>query len=165
MSHTGTEWDDEVLAAFRRIYQAASRQSMRPLLHLDLSMAQLKTLALVAEEPAGTIGQVASVLGITLPTASHLVDKLVRSGLVERHDDPLDRRRAVVQPSIGGTALIASLRSVNEAFLRACLTQMTAADRAALLQGLNALAGAAFTVNDGEAVTPKPALREASASL
>ncbi len=51
-------------------------------------MAQLKTLALVAEEPGGAIGSVATVLGITLPTASHLVDKLVRAGLVERHDDP-----------------------------------------------------------------------------
>ena len=163
--HTDTEWENDILTAFRRAHQATLHQSMQPWLHLDLSMAQLKTLALVAEEPGGTIGGVATVLGITLPTASHLVDKLVRAGLVERHDDPLNRRRAIVQPSTQGAELLASLRSVNEAFLRACVGQMAPDDRAALLQGMNALAEGARRVNDRGAPAPDLAPLEESVSM
>ncbi len=165
MPDTDTVLKNDVLAAFRRVYQATLHRSMQPWLHLDLSMAQLKTLALVAEEPAGTISHVATALGITLPTASHLVDKLVRAGLVERYDDPLNRRRAIVQPSTEGAELVASLRSVNEAFLRACLARMAADDCAALLQGINALVEAARTANAEDGATPDGALLEEPASV
>ena len=165
MSHTDTEWEQDFLTAFRRMYQVTPRQSMQPWLHLDLSMAQLKTLALIVEEPAGTIGRVATVLGITLPTASHLVDKLVRAGLAERHDDPLDRRRAVVRPSARGVELITSFRAVNETFLRSCLARMTPADRAALLQGVNALADAARGENAEDAPMAERARLEEPASV
>lgn len=165
MSRTDAEWEHDIFTAFRRVSHTTQRQSMQPWLHLDLSTAQLKTLALVAEEPASTIGQIATVLGITLPTASHLVDKLVRAGLVERHDDPLDRRRAIVQPSPQGAELIASLRSVNEAYLRGCLARMAPDDRAALLHGMNALADAAYTLTDAADPAPVPTLADAPASV
>jgi DNA-binding MarR family transcriptional regulator len=135
--------EQQILAASTRLYQSPPRQSLESWLHLDLTAAQMKTLAVLSGDEPMTIGQVADLLGITLPTASHLVDKLVRAGFAERSDDPLDRRRAVVRPSAQGAALMRSLREFSQSYLLACLAGMTDADVAALMQGMTALADAA----------------------
>jgi DNA-binding MarR family transcriptional regulator len=44
-----------------------------------------------------TVGDLASRLGLTLPTVSGVLADLDRAGLVERHPDPADRRRTIVQ--------------------------------------------------------------------
>jgi DNA-binding MarR family transcriptional regulator len=143
MTLSRTEMEQRILAATTRLYQSPPRQSMESWLHLDLTAAQVKTLAVLRADEPMTIGQIADVLGITLPTASHLVDKLVRAGFAERSDDPLDRRRAVVRPSERGADLMRSLREFNRSYLTACLAGMRDADIAALMQGMTALADAA----------------------
>ena len=55
---------------------------------LDLNLSQTKLLHRL--ETAGrelSLGEVAESVGISLPTASRLVDDLVRRGLVERRED------------------------------------------------------------------------------
>jgi DNA-binding MarR family transcriptional regulator len=44
-----------------------------------------------------TVGELASRLGLTLPTVSGVLADLDRAGLVERSPDPADRRRTIVQ--------------------------------------------------------------------
>ena len=44
-----------------------------------------------------TVGELASRLGLTLPTVSGVLADLDRAGLVERRPDPADRRRTIVQ--------------------------------------------------------------------
>ena len=51
------------------------------------------------------IGQIAEILGIGQPTASHLIDRLVQAQLVSRTEDPLDRRRTLAQLSPNGVEL------------------------------------------------------------
>jgi DNA-binding MarR family transcriptional regulator len=138
--------ESRILAATTRLAQSPPPQSMEPWLHLDLTAAQIRTLAVLREDKPLTIGRVADFLGITLPTASHLVDKLVRAGFAERSDDPLDRRRAVVRPSARGAALMRGLREINQSYLQACLARMADADVAALLQGMAALADTAEAI-------------------
>lgn len=142
MALSRTEMEQRILAATTRLYQSPPRQSLESWLHLDLTAAQMKTLAVLSGDEPMTIGRVADLLGITLPTASHLVDKLVRAGFAERSDDPLDRRRAVVRPSEQGAALMRSLREFSQSYLLACLAHMSDADIAALMQGMTALADA-----------------------
>jgi DNA-binding MarR family transcriptional regulator len=131
------------MAATTRLYQASPPKSMEPWLHLDLTTAQVKTLAVLSDSEPVTIGQAAELLGITLPTASHLVEKLVRAGFAERHEDPIDRRRTVARPTAQGTELIRSLRELSTVYLRACIDRMDDADLAALAQGMNGLMRAA----------------------
>src|SRR5947209_5950202 len=60
---------------------------------LDLNLSQSKLLHRL--EAAGrelSLGEVADSVGVSLPTASRLVDDLVRRGLVERREDETDRR-------------------------------------------------------------------------
>jgi DNA-binding MarR family transcriptional regulator len=143
MVRSREEFEEEIMAATTRLYRASPPKSMEPWLHLDLTTAQVKTLAVLSDSEPATIGEAAETLGITLPTASHLVDKLVRAGFAERHEDPIDRRRTVARPTARGMELIRSLREFSAGYLRACIGRMSDADLAALAQGMDGLARAA----------------------
>jgi DNA-binding transcriptional ArsR family regulator len=51
---------------------------------LNMTMAQLKVLITLSFKGPAAISKVAEALSISHPTASHLVDRLVQTGLVER---------------------------------------------------------------------------------
>jgi DNA-binding MarR family transcriptional regulator len=87
-------------------------------------MAQLKTLFALEYGGAATIGQTADRLGISLPTASHLVDRLVQSGFVERTEDPADRRRTLATVSAKGSELTRRLRQGGRESLTEWLAQL-----------------------------------------
>lgn len=156
MTLSRAEMEQRIVAAATRLYQSPPPQSMEPWLHLDLTAAQMRTLAVLSRDEPMTIGRVADVLGVTLPTASHLVDKLVRADFAERSDDPLDRRRAVVRPSARGMELMRSLREFSQSYFAACLAVMGDADIAALMQGMTALADAAEALKRDAGTSEKP---------
>ncbi|HEU5430927.1 MAG TPA: winged helix DNA-binding protein, partial [Thermomicrobiales bacterium] len=78
--------------------------------------------------------------GIAQPTASLLVERLTRLGLVERSDDPDDRRRTLVQPTPAGERFLTSWRGDVHERLAARLAHLSDDDLVALIRGLRALA-------------------------
>src|SRR5213080_3141520 len=78
-------------------------------MEIDLTLPQLRTLLILAEEGPLVIGQIAQRLGIGLSTGGHLVDRLVQAGLAERTEDAGDRRRTVAQLTPKGEDLYARL--------------------------------------------------------
>lgn len=75
-------------------------------LHAELTMAQFRALLVLAHEAPLAIGALGEKLGIGLPAASRIVDRMVQDGLVDRSDDPTDRRRALVRLSPRGQQAI-----------------------------------------------------------
>lgn len=128
--------------ARQEVFRATQGWARQYWLELELTIAQLRTLRVLKDEGPSTIGHVAEMLGITLPTASHLVDKLVHSGHVERADDPEDRRRAVARPSARGEELLNHLQEGDSRYTRLCLDRISDDDLAAFVQGLRAFARA-----------------------
>jgi len=114
---------------------------------VELSMAQIRALFTLVDGGPTSIGGVAGRLGIGLPAASSLVDRLVEQGLAGRREDALDRRRTLAQPTEAGEALAQRLRQGSREALRSWLERMAPADLEALVRGLEALvaiAGAPF---------------------
>jgi len=85
--------------------------------------------AISAAEPA-TLNQVAKAVGRGAPAVSRSVDSLVRAGLVERTQDPGNRRRlalrltaagreALVKPGAGSSTLLTKLARLAHSELRA----------------------------------------------
>src|SRR2546430_9666849 len=64
---------------------------------IDITIAQLRTLLVLAEEGPLVIGQIAQRLGVGLSKGGHLVDRLMQAGLPERAEDAEDRRRTLPQ--------------------------------------------------------------------
>src|SRR2546429_6375008 len=74
-------------------------------MEIDLTIAQLRTLLVLAEEGPLVIGQIAQRLGIGLSTGGHLVDRLVQAGLAESTEDVEDRRRTLARLTPKGEEL------------------------------------------------------------
>lgn len=144
--------ESDFLQARRDIFRATQGWAMRHWLELDLTAAQLKTLHALKDGGSATIGGVAEILGITLPTASHLVDKLVHAGYVERVEDPEDRRRTAARPTARGAELMHRLQEGDARYMRLCLDRMSDEEVAALVQGMQALARVAGEVGTDPAL-------------
>ena len=140
--------------ALARTFRAAAGSR---LLAPDLTMAQLKTLIVLADDGPLSISQVAEALGVGLPTASHLVDRLVKANLARREEDPTDRRRALTRLSDEGAEVIDRLRQGSQDQLRHWLVALTDDDLGALAQGLRALVQAAEAARPaGTEPAPRP---------
>src|SRR5215216_2693424 len=131
---------EDIIASHQSIYRAIGASLPSVWMNLDLSMAQLKTLLALYNCGALPIGQIAEILGIGQPTASHLVDRLVQTRLVSRTEDPVDRRRTLAQLSPSGEELAERINQVRFGTLRRWLAQLDDATLAAFLQGSCALA-------------------------
>jgi len=68
--------------------------------------------AIAANEPA-TLNQVAKSVGRGAPAVSRSVDSLVRSGLVERTQDPEHRRRLALRVTQAGRERLSSRTAAN----------------------------------------------------
>src|ERR687898_1239711 len=58
---------------------------------VQVSPGHIQVLIALARGPR-SVGQLAEELGVSPPAATQLVDKLAEHGMVDRHNDPADRR-------------------------------------------------------------------------
>ena len=89
------------------------------------------------------MNRIAEYLGVGQPTASHLVDKLVRQGFADRSESPIDRRVTLVRLTSQGEDLVRRLYQGGEEQYRAWVRTLNGEERKNLLSGLLALARAA----------------------
>jgi DNA-binding MarR family transcriptional regulator len=89
--------------------------------------------AIAAQEPA-TLGQVAKKVGRGAPAVSRSVDSLVRAGLVERTQDPNNRRRLALRLTEKGRGALEGHSSTASALLarleRLAHSELRAVERA-----------------------------------
>src|SRR5258708_11709827 len=83
------------------------------------------------------------LFGIVIPPATGVADRLVRSGYVERRDDPADRRRVLLKLTRVGLRLVTDLREGSHSLLRRWMSSLAPEDLAALTRGWRALADVA----------------------
>jgi len=78
-------------------------------LHLDLTMAQLKVVLLLFISGPSRMSDIASELGVSLATATGVMDRLVERRILLRNGDPEDRRVVLCRLSNEGENLIHGL--------------------------------------------------------
>ena len=132
------ELEREVLAQYRAMMHRFKAGSGGAWMEIDLTIAQLRTLLVLAEEGPLVIGQIAQRLGIGLSTGGHLVDRLVQAGLAERTEDSEDRRRTLARLTPKGEELHARLLNPVQ-HMQNLIQKLDEDDLAALLQGLRAI--------------------------
>lgn len=110
----------------------AMRDQSRYVKSLGFSMSQFFLLMRVYYKKQCGISDLSEHMEITTPAASQMVDKLVQNGLIERAEDPHDRRAKQVTLSPKGRALIE--RSIEERYrwMDELTGRMTPAERAQL---------------------------------
>src|SRR5438105_4208842 len=106
----GPEHLENTADQFRRIMRQLRSTSNEDWTSLSLTRAQLRILAQLRQDGPAAVSQLASQLGVTLPSITATVDRLVQGSLVTREDDPNDRRRVINKLTPAGTALIERLQ-------------------------------------------------------
>lgn len=104
-----------------------------------VSVPQFRALAFVERQPGASLVAVAEHLGVTAPTASTIVDRLVRRSLLGRTPDPRERRRVVLTLTPAGARLFARLRGKARRQVAIRLAGAPAADLRRIADALTVL--------------------------
>ena len=131
---------EEIIRYHWSILTAMQFSSRPDWMELDMTMAQIKALFTISQGEAVPVSRIAEYLGVGQPTASHLVDKLVRQGFAGRSESPTDRRVTLVRLTANGEDLVRRLYQGGEEQYRAWVKRLTHEERNNLLSGLQALA-------------------------
>jgi DNA-binding MarR family transcriptional regulator len=120
-------------------------RSVRPArewLEVDLTMPQLKVLFILYAEDGASMGRLASALGVTLSTVTGIVDRLVEHAMVQRQEDPQDRRLVVCRLTPQGFTTVERLYQAGRLRLGNVLADLALDELRTLAAGMEALAAA-----------------------
>jgi DNA-binding MarR family transcriptional regulator len=129
-----------LMQVFRRVSRGMRRwqDGAAPPATAPLSPRHIAALEQVRDGPV-TVGELASRLGLTLPTVSGVLADLDRAGFVERHPDPADRRRTIVQVIPAQAALIGEWLDGAAKPLARVLDKLSPSEREAFLKAMDLL--------------------------
>ncbi|WP_367134792.1 MULTISPECIES: MarR family winged helix-turn-helix transcriptional regulator [Streptomyces] len=120
-----TEMPDELRALFEAHSLTARHGAVLP--------------QLIAEAPLA-VGELARRMRLSLSTTSELVGALNRAGLVERREDPANRRRTLVAVADGHRPAVEAFIATRSQPLLRALDSLSPRDRAGFVAGLTAWA-------------------------
>ena len=130
----------EIIQLQHQIGHAMAQYAPEAWLDLSLTIGQLKSLFFIDFEGSTSFRKLASVLGVTPPNVTRIIDRLVEQGLVSREENPENRRMLLLRTTDKGKDLLAKLRESHMSRGLDILAQLSLKELSALAEGLTALA-------------------------
>jgi DNA-binding MarR family transcriptional regulator len=112
---------------------------MEQLQQRGCTLGQMKVMGHLFHYGQGTISEVASAIGVSLPTASEVVEQLDEKGWVERKANPADRRQVVITLTPEARAIAEEIYEIRREQVRAALAKLPPAERPIFVQSLRVL--------------------------
>jgi DNA-binding MarR family transcriptional regulator len=112
-------------------------------LELNLTIAQLKSLIFIRSEGTTNFKTLATVMKVTPPDVTGIIDRLVEQGLVSRVENPENRRMQILKVTDKGEDLLKGLRERGPKRMSGILKLLSIKDLSALYRGFSALIRAA----------------------
>jgi DNA-binding MarR family transcriptional regulator len=106
---------------------------------VQVSPGHIQVLIALARGPR-SVGQLAEELGVSPPAATQLVDKLAEHGMVDRHNDLVDRRVVLVDYVAGMREVATRIIGDRRRPLDEAMSKMTDGEAMAFVKGLRLLA-------------------------
>jgi DNA-binding MarR family transcriptional regulator len=97
-------------------------------LHRGVSMPQIYILITLLERGSTTVSELASLLSISAPSASSIVDRMEESGLVSRERDDIDRRIVHVAITERGRSVVDDMMGLRRDYTLRLLESMSDED-------------------------------------
>jgi DNA-binding MarR family transcriptional regulator len=124
-------------AFFRQVACSKADSDLRSMVELELSISQFRCLITLGQHDTPLpINELADLLDLTLATAGRNVDRLVAHGLVERREDPHDRRVRLVSLSEAGRTIMTEIDVHRHNALVAFARSLDPSDRDRLFAAL-----------------------------
>jgi DNA-binding MarR family transcriptional regulator len=135
---------ERVLAAYERFHVWIAKLHAPHFVELNLTLAQLKALYLVAAAGPLSMRELAERLGTVPSTSSELVEGMVALRLLERIDDPEDRRRVLVRATATALERLEDFNELSRSRLIELLSRIDRqSDLVAIERAINLQADAA----------------------
>ena len=139
--------DVEAVMAAARVLVAVSARSVAEVEDV-VTLPQLRVLVMVASRGPLNLAAVARGLGVHSSNATRACDRLVAAGLLDRRDDPADRRNLLLDLTEAGRQLVDRVMDHRRAAVVEALSRMPILERAALVPVLRSFAAAAGEADD-----------------
>jgi DNA-binding MarR family transcriptional regulator len=131
------ELADGLNGLFACLTKTTQGEVFQTLAELDLSMSQVRMLFLVEAAPqAPALHELGTRLGLSMAATGRAADALVRIGLVDRHEDPLDRRVKRITLTQAGRDLMQRLSAARRDDMRHFAELLSEQERTRLNQAL-----------------------------
>lgn len=104
-----------------------------------LSIPQLRSLAFINRNPGASLSEVAEHLGVTCATASTTIERLVQRNLLQRTDNPTERRRVVLNLTQEGKLLLKQSQEKTRVHIADILEGLTPEQVSHIEEGLTLL--------------------------
>jgi DNA-binding MarR family transcriptional regulator len=114
----------------------------------DTTIAQYRTLVVLASRGPQRIVDLAGALDVTPSTAGRMCDRLLRKGLIGRHRARADRQAVQVSITAAGRQVVDEATARRRGLLAAILGRLPAAQQAQVAGALRAFAAAAGEIPD-----------------
>jgi DNA-binding MarR family transcriptional regulator len=108
-----------------------------------VTVPQLRVLMMISTRGAMNLAAVAAGLQVSAPNASRIVERLLVAGLVDRRDDPNDRRHITLTLTGDGRKLIDRVIRHRRTAIRRLLRGLTPRDRDQVVSAMDVLATSA----------------------
>ncbi|MBN1376081.1 MAG: MarR family transcriptional regulator [Dehalococcoidia bacterium] len=137
---------DRILQGISNIFREVLPLAHKELMEMDLTTPQLKVVLLLYLYGPTRMSELASSLGVSLATATGILDRLVERELVTRENHKEDRRVVMCQLSVQGRVMTDKLWKTSREKARQLLSGMDISR----LKMIDEALGVMITVETGE---------------
>lgn len=148
------QWSYEVLKQFRMIFKAVQQHSQWVETHCGVTSAQLWALWELSKNPGLRVTELAKAMSIHHSTASNMLDKLAKKGLIIRERISQDQRVVTVTLTPDGIELISQVPSPPQGILQHALFDMPETALKSLAKNLDVLIKEMKIKDDKAAMQP-----------
>ena len=144
----GQQQIDAVMRASRVLVSVVARSLAE--VEDVVTLPQFRVLVMIAGHGPQNLGSVAAALGVHPSNATRLCERLVVAGLVDRADDPQDRRFLRLVLTDEGHRLVETVMQHRRTAIAQVMSRMSASRRRTVSAALEAFATAAGEVPEVE---------------
>jgi DNA-binding MarR family transcriptional regulator len=159
------QWPYEVLKQFRLIFKAVQQHSQWVETHCGVTSAQLWALWELSKKPGLKVTELAKLMSIHHSTASNMLDKLAKKGLIMRERVSQDQRVVTVMLTLDGIELLNQVPSPPQGILQHTLFDLPENVLKSLAHNLEVLVKEMKIKDDEAAMQPINPIPEKSPSL
>ncbi len=121
------------------LFRSMKEQHVQDAAELKLSMPQFVCLWVISRMGKFKMSDLAIYLALSYASATNLINRLVDSGLVNRYDDPDDRRVVIVELSDKGKEITSLIRQKHLKRLMENCEKLSQDEKDSMLKGLSTL--------------------------
>ncbi|MFZ5814276.1 MAG: MarR family winged helix-turn-helix transcriptional regulator [Bacillota bacterium] len=129
----------EIEDLLRSVGQILKKRGRDILTNFDITNPQFDALLVLREFGELTMGELCTKMYLACSTATDLIDRMERNGLIERVRDTADRRVIRLRVLSKGNEIIDEVLEARRTYLANTLSELDVADKERLIQSLDQL--------------------------